>query len=99
MNSSLRITQEIQSSIWKNISENEAIGLNVIRKLDRMDRIQVVYAEKLINEILMKGLSNDLSTETTIKSTIEPNHPLLDVSGRQLLFGCSNPFQSEISYE
>lgn len=49
----------IETSI--NLSEHEAVGVNVARKLNRMQPKQALYAESLIQEILHKGLLEQLS--------------------------------------
>lgn len=47
-------------------SEYEAVGINVFKKLEKMDRAQAIYAESLINVILRKGLLNQLTPNTAI---------------------------------
>ncbi|XP_069692676.1 uncharacterized protein [Periplaneta americana] len=48
------------------ISEFEAIGVNVTKKLQRMDPVQALHAECLIQEVLRKGLLRSLSENTII---------------------------------
>lgn len=47
-------------------SEYEAVGINVSKKLEKMDSVQAIYAERLINEILSKGLLNQITPNTSI---------------------------------
>lgn len=48
----------------KEINEFDATGINVAKKLVNMEPLQAIYAELLINSILLKGLLNKLMEET-----------------------------------
>ncbi|CAG9114481.1 unnamed protein product [Plutella xylostella] len=48
------------------ISETEAFGIMVARKLQRMGRDQALYAETIINTVLRKGITNKLTEETDV---------------------------------
>lgn len=48
------------------VSEYEATGINVTRKLEKMNSIQAIYAESLINSVLRNGLLNKLTEDTTL---------------------------------
>ncbi|RLU24305.1 hypothetical protein DMN91_002393 [Ooceraea biroi] len=55
------------------INEFDAIGINVSKQLAKMEPVQAVYAEYLINNILQKGLLNKLTDETKIVQKLHSN--------------------------
>lgn len=61
---------EMDSTILETTShskdELDAIGVNVSKKLARMEPLQALFAEYLINGILHKGLLNQLTEENDI---------------------------------
>lgn len=63
----------------KEISEFDAVGVSITKKLQRMDPIQAIYAEDLINSILKKGLLNKLSEQTNICEGNYCKQPLIPV--------------------
>jgi len=48
------------------ITEYDAIGINVASKLKRMNETQYIYAESLINKVLTQGLLGTLTSESDI---------------------------------
>ncbi|GLV33250.1 hypothetical protein CBL_08418 [Carabus blaptoides fortunei] len=48
------------------VTEYEAVGISVAKKLARMDASQAIYGEYLINNILKRGLLNTLHPHTDI---------------------------------
>ncbi|XP_063384923.1 uncharacterized protein LOC134671070 [Cydia fagiglandana] len=50
----------------KEITEFEGVGISVAKKLEKMNSIQALYAESLIQSVLRKGLLNRLTEETDI---------------------------------
>jgi len=48
------------------ISEFDAVGISVAKRLQRMDPEQAMYAEEIINKVLRKGLLNKLSENTEL---------------------------------
>lgn len=56
------------------ITEFEATGINVAKKLQRMNQIQALYAEGLINKILQKGILNNLTESTDFYKRSPPSY-------------------------
>ncbi|GLV42368.1 uncharacterized protein CBL_03105 [Carabus blaptoides fortunei] len=56
-------TQVLQQ---KDTDEFEAIGINIAAKLKKMDSVQQLLAEGLINKILLRGLFNELTRSTDV---------------------------------
>ncbi|CAH2005916.1 unnamed protein product [Acanthoscelides obtectus] len=54
----------------KELTEFDLIGMNVAKKLHRMDATQAIYAESLINAVLLKGLKNELCENMTISTDV-----------------------------
>lgn len=55
----LDFKQECQKALKQSTNqttEYEAVGINVAKKLDKMDNTQAICAETLINLVLQKGL-------------------------------------------
>lgn len=50
----------------QDISEFEAVGVSIAKKLQRMDSRQSILAESLINTIRTKGLLNRLTDQTNV---------------------------------
>ena len=48
------------------LSEFDAVGINVGKKLAKMDAIQALYAESLINDVLRKGVLKQLTEESSV---------------------------------
>lgn len=48
------------------VSEYNAIGIIVAKKLQKMDSTQAIYAESLINSILRRGLLYKLTEDTDV---------------------------------
>jgi hypothetical protein len=48
------------------IEEHEATGISVGKKLQRMDPLQAIYAESLINAVLKRGLLKSLGPNTDL---------------------------------
>lgn len=48
------------------ITEYDAIGINVAKKLKKMDQHQCIYADMLISRILGRGLLNTLTAQTDL---------------------------------
>lgn len=48
------------------ITEYDAFGINISKKLSKMEPTQAIYAESLISSIIRKGLLNKLKDETDI---------------------------------
>lgn len=48
------------------LSEFELTGMNIAKKLARMDETQAIYAESLINNVIRKGLLKKLKEETDL---------------------------------
>ncbi|KAJ8981612.1 hypothetical protein NQ317_011894 [Molorchus minor] len=51
-------------------TEHELVGITIGKKLKRMDPIQAIYAEQLINKILTKGLLRTLTENTDIHENV-----------------------------
>lgn len=66
-----------ESASHQEVDETEALGILVAKKLQRMDPIQAILAEDLINSVLRKGLMKQL-TETTV--VMEPQRNFGSVS-------------------
>lgn len=56
---------EPQKSVT-DLTEFDAAGVSVAKKLQRMPPSQAIYAESLINQVLARGLFNNLSSETKL---------------------------------
>lgn len=56
------------------LSEHDAIGVNVAAKLKWMENKQSIYADLLINKILAKGLLGTLTSSTDIYEPAETNN-------------------------
>jgi spore maturation protein SpmA len=54
-------------------TEYEAVGINVGKKLEKMNSSQAIYAESLINIILRNGLLNQLTPSTVISENQQNN--------------------------
>ncbi|VEN58690.1 unnamed protein product [Callosobruchus maculatus] len=50
----------------KQFSEFDLVGMNIAKKLERMDPTQALYAESIITSVLLKGLKNQLQETTSI---------------------------------
>lgn len=48
------------------ITEFDAVGINVAQKLKKMDQKQSIYADMLISRILGRGLLNSLTAQTDL---------------------------------
>jgi len=48
------------------ITEYDAVGINVAEKLKKMDQTQSIYADMLISRILGRGLLNSLTAQTDL---------------------------------
>lgn len=48
------------------ITEFDAVGINVAQKLKKMDQKQSIYADMLISRILGRGLLNSLTDQTDL---------------------------------
>lgn len=57
-------------------TEYEIVGMNVAKKLAKMNSSQAIFAETLINFILTKGLFNELTANTIISEKQEFNNML-----------------------
>lgn len=55
-------------------TEWEVVGLNVAKKLQRMNGNQQLLAETLINKVLMMGLYNELTRSTDIFNPPQPTN-------------------------
>lgn len=53
------------------VSEYDAIGVNVAAKLKRMESKQSIYADFLINKILTKGLLGTFNSSTDVYDPVE----------------------------
>ncbi|GAB6022176.1 hypothetical protein CHUAL_006313 [Chamberlinius hualienensis] len=51
------------------ISEFDAFGIFVSKKLQRMDQTQAIYAESLINTVLRRGQLTNLTANTEVTET------------------------------
>lgn len=72
----LDFMQECQKALKQSTTETteyEAVGINVAKKLDKMDNTQAIYAETLINLVLQKGLLKQLTANTIICESTKPN--------------------------
>ncbi|KOB64786.1 Uncharacterized protein OBRU01_23679 [Operophtera brumata] len=52
--------------LFPNLSEYDAVGINVAKKLAKMDPNQAIYAESIINNVLRKGLQKRLRDDTDL---------------------------------
>ncbi|KAJ8722592.1 hypothetical protein PYW07_003772 [Mythimna separata] len=52
-----------QRDIAETLSEFDITGMNVARKLAKMDPLEAIYAESIINKVLTKGLLNKLKED------------------------------------
>lgn len=59
-------TAALKTQNVTDVSECEAIGITMTKKLGRMDPIQMVYAESVINTVLRRGLLNTLTVDTNV---------------------------------
>lgn len=59
-------TAALKTQNVTDVSECEAIGITVTKKLGRMEPIQMVYAESIINTVLRRGLLNTLTDDTNV---------------------------------
>lgn len=59
-------TFALKSSSNDDVSESEAIGIAMAKKLGRMGPIQMIYTESLINTVLCKGLLKTLMDNTDL---------------------------------
>nr|CAI5844603.1 unnamed protein product [Callosobruchus analis] len=50
----------------RQLSEFDLVGMNVAKKLERMDPTQALYAESIITVVLLKGLQKQLHESTSI---------------------------------
>lgn len=48
------------------VTEFDAVGVNIAKKLQRMHSTQAIFAESIINEVLMRGLLNKLTDSTKL---------------------------------
>lgn len=61
-----RTCTETLKSSNRELTEFDAVGINVGKKLAKMDVVQAIYAESLISEVLRKGLLKQLSPQTNL---------------------------------
>ncbi|XP_046989797.1 uncharacterized protein LOC124595203 [Schistocerca americana] len=59
-------TSALQQLRRDDLNEFEATGINVAKKLQRMDPIQAIHAESLINTVLKRGLLKTLTAQTDL---------------------------------
>lgn len=57
-------------------TEYEAVGINVAKKLEKMELSQAIYAEMLINNILAKGIFNQLNSSTIVHELPQQSNTL-----------------------
>lgn len=50
----------------KPLTEFDLIGMSIAKKLERMDPTQALYAESIINSVLLKGLKKQLREDTDL---------------------------------
>lgn len=62
------VSEDSLSSNVKKLSEFDITGMNVAKKLAKMDPLQAIYAESVINNVLTQGLLNKLSEDTDLCS-------------------------------
>jgi len=62
----MEVCQRVIEKISTETTEYEAVGINVGKKLEKMNSSQAIYAESLINIILSKSLLNQLTPNTVI---------------------------------
>lgn len=85
------------------ISEYDAIGINVAAKLKKMENKQRIYADLLINKILSNGLLGTLTSRTDINEPVGTNfrtHYENDVPGTTTFnYGSSSCPNSNSTYD
>lgn len=50
----------------KEFSEFEIVGMNIAKKLAKMDPVQAIYAESILNNVARKGMLKQLSENTDL---------------------------------
>lgn len=60
------IAPQVKSDIYQTITEHEAVGINVAKKLAKMNATQAIYAESIINNVLRRGLQQKLNDDTDL---------------------------------
>jgi hypothetical protein len=77
LQSNLEFMKVCQHALEKSTSETteyEAVGINVGKKLEKMEKSQAIYAESLINIILSKGLLQQLTLNTIVCETSQKDN-------------------------
>lgn len=69
----MKVCQRALEMSSSETTEYEAVGINVGKKLEKMNTTQAIYAESLINIILSKGLLNQLTPNTVITENLQTN--------------------------
>ncbi|KAJ8967752.1 hypothetical protein NQ314_002633 [Rhamnusium bicolor] len=67
----MQVCQHVLENTNTEINEFDAVGISVGKKLQRMDSIQAIYAESLINKVLSKGLLNHLSENIDVCEKVQ----------------------------
>ncbi|XP_047992816.1 uncharacterized protein LOC125231411 [Leguminivora glycinivorella] len=63
---SFKVRADTLKSNHEELSEFELAGMNVAKKLAKMDPVQAIYAESIINNVLCKGLLKKLTEDTDL---------------------------------
>ncbi|CAG4937929.1 unnamed protein product [Parnassius apollo] len=50
----------------KELTECDAVGINIAKKMAKMDPLQAIYAESIINNVLRRGLLKKLTEKTNL---------------------------------
>ncbi|XP_077285061.1 uncharacterized protein LOC143910449 [Arctopsyche grandis] len=61
-----KICTDTLKSTSKELSEFDVTGINIGKKLAKMDPLQAIYAESIINNVIRKGLLKNLSVATDV---------------------------------
>lgn len=59
--------------------EYDALGINIAAKVKRMDSIQQIYAELLIQKVIARGLLGQLSETTEIMDLVPDNGAIVRI--------------------
>lgn len=50
----------------KELTEFDVVGINMAKKMAKMDPLQAIYAESIINNVLRRGLLSKLTEDTNL---------------------------------
>ncbi|CAK1584502.1 unnamed protein product [Parnassius mnemosyne] len=62
----LKVCANTMKANSKELTEFDAVGINIAKKMAKMDPLQAIYAESIINNVLLRGLLKKLTEETNL---------------------------------